>query len=254
MDVTIIGTGTTVPSLERRGASVLARTAGRVIVFDLGLGSLHGLLKAGVAHRDIDFLVFTHLHPDHVTELLPFLFASNYDPSPRARPLAIAGSAAIGGLLEGLGGIFGRWVGARGYERRFVELMPGGVLELDGARLSAGPANHDASSLSYRLEADSGTLVITGDTGPSEELSAFARGADAIVAEASLAEGETAEGHMTAREAGFLARSAGAGRLVLTHFYPSSDADSPEERAAGVFGGAVSKAFDGFGFTVPQLP
>lgn len=250
MDVTMIGTGTTVPSLVRGGASVLARAAGRMIVFDLGLGSIHGLLRAGVAHRDVDFLVFTHLHPDHVCEFLPFLFASNYDPSPRTRPLTVIGSSAIGCLLDGLQGVFGKWVGAKGYERSFMELCEGGEVDLGGARLTAGPANHDASSLSYRLWTDEGSLVVTGDTGPCEGLNEFARGADVIVAEASLAEGEEAEGHMTAREAGLLARAAGAGRLVLTHFYPASDADIPEARAAGVFGGPVNKAFDGFRFTV----
>ena len=56
MRVVTVGTGCSAPSLERSGSSVLVEAGGLKMVFDLGLGALHGLLRAGVAHRDIDRL------------------------------------------------------------------------------------------------------------------------------------------------------------------------------------------------------
>ena len=76
MELTIIGSGTGVPSL-RRGSPCLAVTAsGRLLVLDLGAGSLKALLRYGFNFSAIDVLALTHLHPDHVGDVVPFLFAT----------------------------------------------------------------------------------------------------------------------------------------------------------------------------------
>ena len=91
------------------------------------------------------------------------------------------------------------------------------------------------------------TIVLTGDTGPSDRLAAFARGADLLVAEvidlagtrAALADlpGLTVEqldrlmmnlraDHLTSEDAGRLAAAAGARCLVLTHVAPGRDGET----------------------------
>lgn len=245
MRIVTIGTGCARPNLKRGGNSILVQCGGVNIVVDLGLGSLHGLLREGLSHADVDLVVLTHFHTDHTAELASFLFAANYDETPRDTPLALAGGEGLGRFVDALGGLYGNWMAARGYARRLAELKPGDALNAGPVLLEAGPASHDPSSVSWRLTFGGASVVITGDTGPDEGLTSFASGADILVAEASLPHDRPAPYHLRAEDAAALAKKAKVGKLVLTHFYPASEADHPLERAKAVFDGPVALAEDG---------
>ena len=51
--------------------------------------------------------------------------------------------------------------------------------------------------------------------------------------------------HMTASQAGEVAREAGVRRLVITHVWPTNPKDIVEQRAAEAFGGSVTLALEG---------
>ncbi len=241
-----VGTGTCVPRLRRGGPCVLLEAGGFRCVVDLGLGALHGLLRTGVAHGAVDALLLTHHHPDHLAELLPFLFAATYGQPPRHRPLQIAGSPGSLAAVERLAESQEGWLEARSYPRTTTPLRPGDELALGPLRVRAGAVSHIDSSLAYRVQTDSTSVVISGDTGPSASLEDLvARGADLLFLEASLAPGEEGDGHLTAAQAGALAHRAGAGHLVLVHLYPAADAADPGAAAAAAFGGPVTVAEDG---------
>lgn len=250
MRVATVGTGTCVPRLDRAGPCILVRTDATVAVVDLGLGALHGLLRLGVAHRGVDALFLTHLHPDHTAELAAFLFAANYDERPRERALSILGGTGLMAFMDGLGNTYGHWLDPRGYSRTVRELAPESDVHVMDLRVCAGSVAHTASSLAFRFEAGGRSAVVSGDTGPCEELVDLARGADLLVLEASLPEGGRVEGHMTAAQAGELGRTAGVGRLVLVHLYPSADGADPVGTASESFGGPVTVARDGMWFEV----
>ncbi len=240
-----VGTGTCVPRRDRRGPCTLLEVGAWRAVVDLGLGALHGLLDAGVAHQQVDAVFLTHLHTDHVAELAPLLFAANYDESPRTRPLDLVGGPGVAAFLEGLARAHGRWVEPRGYDLRLREFGPGQGAPVGPVAVRTAAAAHLDSSLAYRFEGDGWAVGITGDTGPSPAVAALCRGVDALVCEASLAPGAGTPGHLTAHQAGLLAREAGAGLLVLHHLYPSADAADPGRYAADGFGGPVLVARDG---------
>ncbi len=78
MVVTILGSGTCVPSLKRSSCSVLVETGEKKLLFDIGPGTMRRLLEADTTIFDISYLFLSHFHPDHSGELVPFLFSTKY--------------------------------------------------------------------------------------------------------------------------------------------------------------------------------
>jgi ribonuclease BN (tRNA processing enzyme) len=107
---------------------------------------------------------------------------------------------------------------------------------------------HWMPNAGLRLEASGQVLAYTGDSGPSPLLAELARGADVFLAEATepwqLA-GSEARYLSTARQAGEVAREAGAGRLVLTHLWPGTDPEEAVRAAAGSYPGEIAVAVPG---------
>ena len=89
MKVTILGSGTAVPSLQRNSAGVLIQENEINTLVDFGYGNLRQLLNLGITYHDIDRIFFTHNHPDHMCDLIPFLFGSRYQLDARKKDLEI---------------------------------------------------------------------------------------------------------------------------------------------------------------------
>jgi len=88
--VTILGSGTCVPSLSRSACSVLIESGHTRLLLDTGPGTMRRLLETGTTIFDISFIFYSHLHPDHTAELVPFLFATKYPGNhSRQKPLTV---------------------------------------------------------------------------------------------------------------------------------------------------------------------
>ena len=227
MEVVTIGTGTCVPSVRRAGPCQLLKAWGYNIVIDMAAGSLRRLVRAGVSQSDIDLILFTHFHPDHTGELLPFIFASKYGPGfNRKRPVLIWGPEGLGGLLKGLVEAWGHWAEPEP-EKIVFEEIPVGLMtnqQFPPFFIKTAHTQHTPYSLAYRIEGPDGTSVVfSGDTDFCNELIELSKQADLLVLECAAPEGKKVEGHMTPSEAGRLAAAAQVKRLVLTHFYPECD-------------------------------
>src|SRR5918995_2062917 len=92
MKITVVGSGTVVPRLERRQSCVVARAGGQTLVFDLGSGAVRGMLASSIDPFTVDRIFFTHFHPDHTVDVVPLLFAINYGAhEKRTLPLSVTG-------------------------------------------------------------------------------------------------------------------------------------------------------------------
>ncbi len=227
MEVIIVGSGTCVPSLRRSGPCQVVRAFGYTIMIDSAAGSLRQLLRAGIRQDDIDLILYTHFHPDHTGELVPFIFASKYSPSfKRKKPVLIWGPEGLSNLLAGFVKAWGEW--AEPEEGRVVfEEIPVSMMtsqQFPPFVIKTVHTKHTPHSLAYRIEGPGGkTIVFSGDTEYCEELVELSRGADLLVQECAAPEGKRIQGHMTPSHAGRLASSAQVKRLLLTHFYPECD-------------------------------
>jgi len=251
MELTVIGSGTGVPSLRRGSPCLAVKTGSRLLVLDLGAGSLRALLRYGLNFSAVDILALTHLHPDHVGDLIPFLFATRYSLGyTRAEPFRLLAARGFDRFHNLLKEAFAGWVEPPPGLMDLKELAPDApdeVREVDLVIKSA-PTNHTDGSLAYRVESQGRSLVYSGDTDVSDSLVDLARNTDLLVLEA--ANPFKVKGHLTPAEAGRLAAKAGAKRLLLTHFYPPCDEVDVMALAGQEFSGEILRAEDGLSLTV----
>jgi ribonuclease BN (tRNA processing enzyme) len=225
--VTILGSGTCVPSLERSACAVLIKTGRAVIVMDCGPGTMRRLVETETAVTDVTHLFFSHFHPDHTGELATFIFANKYpDQSRRRLPLTLIAGNGFSTFFKHYRSVYGHWIDLPPDRFSLVELDAAGVDagEFADFSVAALPVAHNPESLAYKITgADGKTIVYSGDTDVSENLVELARGADLLICEAAFPAEHKVPGHLTPPEAGLIAVRAGVRSLVLTHFYPECD-------------------------------
>ncbi|MEE9218868.1 MAG: ribonuclease Z [Acidobacteriota bacterium] len=224
MRLTVLGSGTLVPSLRRQPSGYLVEAGEQRILLDCGSGTLRRLLESGSCADQLDLILISHTHIDHISELPLLLFSAHYSPCPRQRPLRLAGSTGFAEFFSALETFYGEAVDARHYERQVEVLAAGDGLEAGSARIRTAAARHTASSLAFRIEQGGCSLVYTGDTEYCEDLVRLARGCDLLLCECSFPDESPAAGHLTPSQAGRIAGEAGARKLMLTHFYPACEA------------------------------
>jgi len=247
MEVTVLGSGTATPSLERNASGLAVNAAGSWILIDMGPGTIRRLCEAGIDSRLIDAILITHFHPDHVSDLVPFLFASNYAFGPvRDEPFHLIGPEGLEQFYAGLVGVFQDWIVPRGNRlvKNQMSTRHSEEIALDQVLIKSAPTPHSFPSLSYRIEADEVSVTVSGDTDVSEALVELASDTDLFICECSMPEGRKVPGHLVPSEAGRIAARSGARKLVLTHFYPPCDEADIVEQAAVAYSSEIVKARD----------
>ena len=225
--ITILGSGTCVPSLQRSSCSVLMQIDKSRLLFDSGPGTMRRLLEAGTSIFDLNYIFYSHFHPDHTAELVPLIFATKYpDGNRRQSTLTVTAGRGFADFFTRLRAVYGNW----------IELAPGLLefMEMDNASkdskifrsftVESIPVEHNPESIAYRItSADGSAVVYSGDTDYSKNLIELARGADLLICESAQPDSLKVKGHLTPSAAGEMASRAGVRKLVLTHFYPDCE-------------------------------
>ncbi|HAF13556.1 MAG TPA: MBL fold metallo-hydrolase, partial [Blastocatellia bacterium] len=91
--VTLLGTGTPIPMVERFGPSILVEAGSEKLLFDCGRGAAIRLWQLHIPMRDVTAVFFTHLHSDHIVGF-PDLWLTGWLPPPfghRTEPMHVYG-------------------------------------------------------------------------------------------------------------------------------------------------------------------
>jgi ribonuclease Z len=272
MKITLLGTGNPAPSLKRMGSGYMVSVGGDLIVFDHGPGSHHRLLETGTKATDVTHAFFSHLHYDHFVDF-PRLLLTRWDHGIAQMPeLKVYGPRPIKNSIEkliGPEGVFGpdiaarmKWDAslhvyrARGRQEPRLppapevrEIGPGDVVETERWRVRTIEVPHAQpylTCLAFRLDAQAGSIVYTGDTGPSPALEAFAEGCDVLIHMCSYISGSvdneaTRRGTSGHIEAARTAAAARARRLVMTHIYHQFDVPGVREKVIA----DMARVYDG---------
>jgi len=211
----------------------------------MGPGVLHNLRISAIDPSRIRQIFISHLHADHISDLIPFLWAVQIDG--RQEKLAMYGPPGFKETFHIL----------QEYTRTPPNFFkfPLSVHELDFGEevgnVSTCATIHSIPTLAFRVDSDSGrSFCYSADTTYCPQVAKLAKDADLLVHEATFLEDQaeiaTLTRHSTASVAGRIGREAGAKRLVLFHIPPPNDHREQEfrEQAAQAFGTNVTVAND----------
>lgn len=182
------------------------------ILLDCGTGVLSRLLSETTLDR-LDAVVLSHLHFDHMSDMLPMHYALQFNP--RKRPLNVYAPATPVDVRKLLG-------------HAQIDLWPMNETVVGEMRLSFCPVRHPVETFAVCVECDGSRFVYTGDSNTDFALELFCDSADFLLADAGLSAADHSENapHLSAALCGKLARDTGAKRLLLTHFNPKYDPDA----------------------------
>ncbi len=261
MKLTLLGTGSPVPMLNRASSGYLIEIGKEILVFDHGAGAHANFLRTGYKATDLNTIFFSHLHTDHCLDYAR-LVHSRWDQGagqiPDLKHYAPVYMQRMTDLLFGENGVFhpdpdGRLNSAgsqRVYKNRggvlprqrpkpdITPLYDKQVIESDNWKLTVREVFHQPGHIepyAFRLETDEGVLVYSGDTGPCEGISEIAKDADILIHMCYFVSGTfnpdgpalTSSGHM---ECARVAAEQNVKTLVATHFTPQMDALGVKEK------------------------
>ena len=252
--VTLLGTGTPAPSLQRVGSGYLIEVGNERIVMDHGPDAHHRLLESGRRAVDISHAFFTHLHYDHCMDYGRLVLQRWDQGADRIPDLQVYGPPPIARMTEqlfGPEGVYGPDIRARIEHQssidvfrarggtvprkrpapRVREVHPGDVIEGNGWKVRVGRATHVQpflDCLAFRLDAADGSVCYTGDSGMSDEIVELARGCDLLIHMNHYFSGTAPSPAYRAacgnhKDNALVAQRAGVKTLVLTHLLAQID-------------------------------
>ena len=235
-------------------SSYLVHTVGGRVVLDLGIGALSKLLLT-LDYSHIDAIVISHMHADHFFDVVPLRYGLKYADEPLSHRLPLWLPPGGRKVLKAMSDLIQRADEPDFFDSVYDvrEYDPAATLEICDLRLSFTKTRHYIDAFAIRAECDdAGTITYSADTAPCDAVVEHARGSALFLCEVGLGldseEGE--RGHTSASEAGEMARRAGVGRLVLTHYPASYEPGALIAAAKENFNGPVELAVDGAQFTL----
>ena len=267
IDVTLLGTGSPLPSPDRAGPATLVRAGGLNFLFDTGRAVNMRLAASGVVPPMLTAILLTHLHSDHITDLNDMI-TGRWVMSPEPNPLPITGPVGTSGVVDAILAMLEPDIGYRlahhedlnvGPEPVVTDVDGGVVFDQGGVRIVAAATDNRPvePTLGYRVEHDGAVVVIGGDGVPCAGLDELCAGADVYV-QTVLREDlvrqipfqrflDTIDYHSTVQQAADTAQRAGVKKLVFTHQVPAPAPGTEAEwiaLAADIFSGEIVMGID----------
>lgn len=245
--LTILGSGTCVPSLKRSSCSFFVETADAGLLFDIGAGTMRRLLEAGIHINQVTHICISHLHPDHTGELVSFLFSSKYPTLLRENnPLTIIAGKGFKAFFSQLKKAYGSWIDFAPDIFSIVEMDTEKTdrFSLNSTRLTTSPVKHNPESIAFRLENNQKSVTYSGDTDYCSSLIEFSRETDLFICESAMPDSLKVENHLSPSAAGKIATEAGVKKMILTHFYPECDKTDIAKECRRTYDGELVLAED----------
>lgn len=244
MRATLLGTGCPAVDPKRCGAATLIANAEASILIDCGSGTTQRLVEAGTRGADMDALLLTHLHSDHLVDLYQLIVSGWHQG--RDRPWHIYGPAPVIAHVKAVMALwedersqriaFEQRPSATGLSVETHEIIGGSTVTIGGIEIEVVAVDHApvTPALGFVFRSQHRTIVHSGDTRRCPALIEAGFGADLLIHEVYLHRemtpipgirdqatiDATASYHTLSSEVGGVATAMQAKALALTHFVP----------------------------------
>lgn len=197
--VVVLGTGTPLPDPDRSGPAVAVVVNGKAYLVDFGPGVVRRAVSAerkGIAALDptkITVAFCTHLHSDHTAGLSDLYLTPAV--IRRVGPLQLYGPPGIAAMAEHIRAAYAKDYDVRihglergkplGYELQVHEIKPGVVYKDENVKVTAFAVSHGSwdYAYGYRFDTADRSVVISGDTVPTEAIVKACHGCDVLLHE-----------------------------------------------------------------------
>ncbi len=252
MNLIVLGSAAAGANAGSGCSSYLARSGATDVLIDCGSGSV-GELKRWIDIRELDGIVISHMHLDHILDLVTLRGAYRYAPEPFEERVPLWLPPGGRTILDSLAAPLDLDHHSPLYfDQTFevTEYNPIDSLQIGSLAIDFAPTQHPMPCWAMRIAPAGSDRAIgyTADTGPVTNLGTFFRGVDTLVCEATLLESSESpmqRGHLMAAEAGRLAATCRARALVLTHFWEELSVEGLLAAAATTFDGPIEPAWPG---------
>jgi ribonuclease Z len=199
--VTLLGTGSPIPAIDRFGPSTLVEAGGEKFLFDCGRGAGMMLWQLQIPLGQVHMLFLTHLHSDH-TVGIPDVWLTGWIPAAYGRrevPFEVWGPRGTKAMMESLEKAYAWDISTRKKEQNKQDsgvmvnandITQGIIYERGGVKITAFIVDHADfidSALGYRIDYSGHSVVLSGDTRYNTNLVQYAKGADVVVHEVAAA-------------------------------------------------------------------
>ena len=233
--LTVLGSSGTYAGAQGACSGFLVRSEDTTVMLDAGPGTL-GHLQQHVSLDSLDAVVLSHCHPDHWLELPVMRNAFRYVLERSGIELYLTAETEKMAMSLCSGEL----------EPTFSPhvITDRSQFDIGSLHFTCSATDHPVETLAVRVDHDGRSIAYSSDTGPGWSLSSLGEGIDLAVIEATYVEGSpfASPVHLSARQAGEIARAAGAGRLALTHVLPESDVTESVVEATAAYGSTVDVA------------
>lgn len=242
MKLSILGSSGTYPAPGRPASGYLVEHDGTRVWCDAGPGTF---LALPIDNQLVDAIVLSHEHPDHCLDLITAFHAFRYGERTRSHVPVYCPSSVSQKVL--------RFVddhedGAMAETFDFNAVDDGDEVQVGGIKISFRRSDHSVPTVATRWQTNGRVMAYSADTGPEGDWMRAAEGADLFLCEASY-QGKPGLSaypyHLTAGEAGRIAREVGAKHLMLTHIPPHLDPSRSVAEAEVPFDRPVELAVPG---------
>src|SRR3989338_2484346 len=243
MKLTVLGSGTAAPLLDRNCAGYIIEADGKKLLFDSGAGTIRRLLELRYDLFDIEDIFYTHLHNDHINDLGAIIWSNNYG-GIRKKPLNLYGPLGFKKYFDTL---VNKLLKPTKINFKInVKELKNSTIKVSNIKKKIHEIRHSTTtkSIAYRIKHKNRTLVYAGDAEYCNEAIEIAKNADVLLIECSFPDNKKVKGHLTPSLAGRIASKAKVKRLILTHFYPQALTADIKKQCKKEFKGKIILAKD----------